>query len=423
MKKKLFPLLALLLTLLWTAANAVSVTDQVTIASIYDAYGKVSTLTDDSTATVWTKSTSYGADLTLSLYGSTVGEIWIRSGHCYSQNYYNHYDRPEVVQVTVWYQANQYTVSTDTYRYRLIDAYRPNTFSANWNGGYQRLLLPKAYTGVTRIELTIESSIQGTGRTGAAITDILLARGSHATATPKSYATSTPRPYTVYVTPSPEPYNPDDYVEYITPRPTEPLVEYITPKPTQTSNVWPITPKPAVTTPLVELITPEPVYPSEYGIIAQLNQRIATRTGPSNDYDEPGSFFSKGDYVRVLGKAWDTENAMWWYQVEFQYSGEWYRAYTPAKRIDLDPALVEMEPDENEGDPREVLYDTRAYYGPGTQYKMYKVSMVYEGSRAEIFCIEGDWAQIEYRDYALDGAPYRRGWIPLAALSDYPFEW
>lgn len=419
-KLHLVPLLALCLLLaLCATASAATMSGQVAIAGVTDAYGAVSTLTDDNTATTWTQQTVGGVDLTLSLYSADVSAIWIRSGHCYSQQYYNHYDRPDVVKVTVWYRANQYTTSSDTYRYRLSDSYRPNTYSSAWNSGYQRLLLPKAYQNVTSIELTIESSISGYGATGATLTDIIVTGGSHATATPRAYATSTPRPYVVYVTPTPNPNQGGGYVEYITPvvntaTPTRGVV-ILTPEPTRTSNV--------------ELLTPVPEtpinYPSLGGIEATLLQRIATRTGPSNNYDEPGTFFSAGDKVKVISKGWDEENALWWFQVEFQYGSDWYRAYTPAYRIDLDPDYVPSEL--TEGDAREVLYDHRVYFGPGEEYKMYKVSMLYEGSRAVIYAYETDpdtgvlWAQIEYHDYAVDED--RRGWVPVEVLSDYPFAW
>lgn len=425
-KVRLFPLLVLaLLCLCLTAASAAEgPANQVYIASITDANGAVTTLTDGSTATTWTKSSSYGADLTINLYSATVGEIWVRNGHCYSQNYYNHYDRPDVIAVTLVYSANRYTTSSVTYRYRMSDSFRPATYSAAWYNGYQRILLPEAVNSVVRIELTIESATQGYGRTGATITDIIVASGSHATPTPYTRATATPRPYVEYITPSPTPY-----VEWITPTPTR-HVTVITPTPTR--NVTVITPQPTKT-PLVQLITPVPQatdtttlptdkYPS-IGVEARLLKTAATRSGPSNDYDEPGSFFDKGTYVNVVSKSWDVENELWWFQLEFQYRDEWMRAYTPDNRVDIDPDLVPTENDE--GDAREVLYDQRVYFGPGEEYKMYKVSMLYKGSRAVIYNYEerGEqiWAQIHYHDYAV--GEDRRGWVPVECLSSWPFPW
>ena len=442
-KTRLIPVLVLLvMALLCVTASAASlyssgITGQTPIASVTDRSGTVTALTDGSTTTVWTKTgTGYSADLTINLYSATVGEIWIRNGHCYSQNYYNHYDRPDVVSVTLYYPANRYTTTSVTYRYRMSDAFRPSTVSSSWNNGYQRLLLPKTYAGVTRIELTIESSITGYGRTGATISDIIVAQGSHATATPKAYATATPRPYVQYVTPTPTPY-----VQWITPTPTRGMVTLITPTPTRgvvslitptpTRYVSLITPTP--TQPAVELITPPAAttppaslptaeYPSE-GVEAKLLKAAATRSGPNNDYDEPGSFFKKGVAVNVVSKAWDPGNELWWFQLEFNYRGEWMRAYTPENRVDLDPDLVPTENDQ--GDPREVLYDQRVYFGPGEEYKMYKTSMLYKESRAVIYGYEEKdgvlWAQIHYHDYAIDED--RRGWVPAECLSSWNYPW
>ena len=434
-KSHLIPLLVILLLSLCASASAASLVgssgpaNQVYIASVTDANGaNVPALTDGSTATTWTKSTSgYGADLTINLYSATVGEIWIRNGHCYSQNYYNHYDRPDVVAVTLWYPANRYTTTSVTYRYRMSDSFRPNTTSSAWNNGYQRILLPQVYSGVTKIELTVESSTQGYGRTGATITDVIVAQGSHATAAPASRVTATPRPYVQYITPTPRVElvtpapNPTRDVTIIVPQATQtpPLVSLITPPPRPQATATPLTPTmPVATTPPITL--PTDPYPS-VGVVARLTKTAATRSGPSNYYDEPGSFFEAGDQVNVVSKAWDPENELWWFQIEFSYRGEWMRAYTPENRIDLDPELVPTENDLS--DSREVLFDHRVYFGPGENYRMYKVSMLYEGSKADVYAVEEIdgvlWAQIHYHDYAI--GENRRGWVPAEVLSTWPF--
>lgn len=402
MKKLRFLLFLLLFLCLCTTAFAVTIPGQQSISSITDENGYVSSLTDDDPTTAWTKSSAADVDLTLTLYRGTVGEIWLRNGYAYTQNWYSHYDRPGQVKVTVYYNANQYTTSYDTYRYTLVDQYRSTSMSANWNSGYQRLLLPKKYTGVTKIELTIENVISGFGHTGATISDIIVAAGSHATATPRAYSTSTPKPYVVYVTPTPGPDD-DPLVEFITPRPTAtaPLVELITPRPTAT--------------PKVEAITPEPVinYPSKGGVIGYSNQRIPTRHGPSLSFSEPGSFFQAGQQVKVISKVWDDNNELWWYQIEFQSGGEWYRAYTTDSRIDVDASKVPVEP--QWGDPldnKKVLTTHKIYYGPGEEYKLLGTLVV--DNRCDVYMIEDGWVQIEYMDYAIEMK--RRGWVPLSVL-------
>ena len=191
MKKLLFlPLMLLVLFALCATAFAAPISGQQTITAVTDMNGGVSALTDDDPATAWVQPGKADPDLVIETYGVSVGEVWIRSGYAYTSNWYNHYDRPAQVKVTVYYQANRYTESYDTYRYTLSDTYDQRTVSATRNTGYQRLLLPKKYTGVTRIELTIESAYKGYGSTGIAIADIAIAGGSHATATPKAYATA-----------------------------------------------------------------------------------------------------------------------------------------------------------------------------------------------------------------------------------------
>ena len=226
-------------------------------------------LLDGNTATAWVRTSAAAPDLSLALSGASVGEIWIRSGYCYNQNYYNSYDRPAAVAVTIWYAYGQQSV---TYRYTLADAFLPTTSSADWSNGYQRLLLPEEYTGVTQIDLTIETVYAGRGNAGAAISDIALAADVHATATPRAYTTATPKPYIAYVTPRPS-TTPTSTVEWITP----------------------------VTTGATETPTPtaEPAYPS-MGVAAALTKRAATRSGPSNRFDEPGSFYNAGDIVNVI---------------------------------------------------------------------------------------------------------------------------
>ena len=422
-KLRILLLLTLSLVCLSAAASAATIPGQQSIASVTDQNGYVAALTDDDPTTAWTQS-GYGApDITLGFYSATVGEIWIRSGYAYTQNWYSHYDRPDTVKVTVYYQANRYTESYDVYRYRLTDAYRPNTQSADWIGGYQRLLLPKQYTGVTRIELTIESVVEGFGRTGATISDLAVAAGSHATATPKARATATPKPYTVYVTPTPGPWTEeddwsgdnwdaeetdyDDYIDYITPRPTAtPYVAVVTTKPTEVPTPTP---------------TPKPIqYPSLGGVTATLTKRMATRSGPSTAFDEPGSFFSAGDEVKVISKTYDEVNRLYWYQVEFQYKNEWYRAYTTDEYVNVNPSLIPDEPALFDPlDSQKILKLTYTNFGPGDSYKTYTYFALYPGANVTIYAIEDGWAQIEYIDYSSAYEPYRRGWVPLDVIYEY----
>ena len=428
MKKLCFLSLFLILLLCLCVPALADIEYPERISYITDGNDYVTALTDNNNTTAWTKQDSYGTDLTLYMNNASVGEIWIRNGYAYSTNYYQHYDRASKVKVTVYYYANQYTESYDTYRYNLTDAFRPNTTNKTWNNGYQRLLLPKQYRNVTKIELTIESVVSGAGRTGATISDIIVAAGSFATATPKSYATATPRPWIVYATSTPGPEKEeDDYVEAITPYPgyddehnddrgdsDYPYVELITPpSPTRTPEVTIITPKP--TAPLVELITPVPtasvVYPSEGGAIGYTKERIPTRYGPSTGYGEPGNFFSAGHEVKVITRTWDETNDLYWYQLEFCYNNEWYRAYTTDYRIEVaDTSLIPNEVLLSEPlDVRRSLVEHPVYYGPGENYK--QIGVLGADKRCPVYNIENGWVQVEYINYA-NNVKYR-GWVPL----------
>lgn len=354
-------------------------------------------LTDGNSATAWVRASAATPDLTLALGGANVGELWIRSGYCYTQNYYNYYDRPATIALTLWYAGGRQSV---TYHYTLQDAFLPTTSNADWSNGYQRLLLPQEYTGVTQIDLTVETVYAGNANAGVAISDIALTSDVHATATPRAYTTATPKPYVAYVTPRPS-ASPTATVEIITPTP-DPAGPTVAP--TVTRAVDP-TPTPAPTA--------EPVFPSK-GVAAALTKTAATRSGPSNRFDEPGSFYSAGDIVNVISKAWDSENGIWWYQIEFNTSDGWMRAYTPANRVDVSSDSIPTETNLN--DTRTVITSGAVYFGPSTSFRKYGWSWIYEGDTATICQIEGKWAQVEYYSYAKNVT--RRGWVKLDTLSD-----
>ena len=149
------------------------------------------------------------------------------------------------------------------------------------------------------------------------------------------------------------------------------------------------------------------------GYVECKEKRAATRSGPSNRFDEPGSFYNAGDIVNVISKAWDSENDIWWYQIEFKTSDGWMRAYTPANRVDVSSDSIPTETNLN--DTRTVITSGAVYFGPSTTYRKYGWSWIYEGDTAIICQIEGSWAQVEYYSYAKDVT--RRGWVKLDTLS------
>lgn len=145
----------------------------------------------------------------------------------------------------------------------------------------------------------------------------------------------------------------------------------------------------------------------------KLRQRIATRTGPGTKYTEPGSFLSKGDYVTVHTKVWDSANRIWWVQAEFSYGGNKYRAYTGSWRMDVDLSNV---PEERALGTVRVTADADAFAGPGWAYAMWN-DTVYRGTSATLYEVEGGYGHIECWN-SRQGKTWRV-WVPLNCLSCY----
>ena len=149
-----------------------------------------------------------------------------------------------------------------------------------------------------------------------------------------------------------------------------------------------------------------------------LNSKLATRTGPGTQYDEPGTFLSAGSTVTVLSKAYDARNEIWWVQVEFSDAGSLYRAYTGAKRFS--GLNLSSLPEEGVIGRCSLKQTVTGYYGPGYRYKAIARG-VPAGSGYNIYGYayteEADFIQIEFYD---SGARcYRRAWIPDWCTDDY----
>ena len=100
-----------------------------------------------------------------------------------------------------------------------------------------------------------------------------------------------------------------------------------------------------------------------------LNARMATRTGPGTQYDEPGTFYKIGDRIRIISLAYD-DNKLPWVQVEVKdWKGNIFRAYTGLKRFN-DISEVEI-PVEIPSLWATVIREATLYHGPGRDYKTY----------------------------------------------------
>ena len=62
--------------------------------------------------------------------------------------------------------------------------------------------------------------------------------------------------------------------------------------------------------------------------------KLATRKGPSTTYEGGGTYSVKNQWIRVLAKAWDKRNGIWWVKCEIPYRKEIRVLWTGYKRFD-----------------------------------------------------------------------------------------
>ena len=76
---------------------------------------------------------------------------------------------------------------------------------------------------------------------------------------------------------------------------------------------------------------------------------LATRAGPGTEYADGGTYSMKGKSVRVLSRAWDERNEIWWVQCEIPYQGTTRVLWTGYKRFDSQSLPLESIPVESPG--------------------------------------------------------------------------
>ena len=151
-------------------------------------------------------------------------------------------------------------------------------------------------------------------------------------------------------------------------------------------------------------------FADSYGI---LNQKMATRTGPSTKYDEPGTFFSgkwKNQRVRVISKV---NTGVWWLQVEFTYNGQLMRAYTGLKRVDN--VNLNSVPTESVIGTCRLSSAVKGYYGPGTQYKAMSYS-VPANRNLDVIMEENGYVLVEF-PYNKKNYEKSRAWVHSSLVS------
>ena len=319
---------------------------------------------DDTVSTCWsyTAWTSTGQDdipeATFYFNGETLAEIWLRAGNQASLEEYWGNAFPSKVRVRLWQNGGTYV----DYTYQLDDYFQPGVITQDWQNGYQRLALPQAVPGVNRAEFFIPEWRSGsTNAYNVCISDILFASSGSGTGYVSPGYPSTPG----------VPSGPSN-----------------TGSPSSSAN-----------------------HSTGNGVDAPLLMRMATRSGPSTNYDGLGSYFTEGDWVTVMTKAYDKRNGIWWVQVEFKYQGTPRRAYTGVKRVDVD---LDFIPEEYAICQAHVDYACDAYYGPGTSFSRHK-NPIPAGTFGTVFNTENGFAQLEFQD----GSNKRRVWLPTDALTMY----
>ena len=144
---------------------------------------------------------------------------------------------------------------------------------------------------------------------------------------------------------------------------------------------------------------------------APLLMKLATRSGPGTQYDEPGTFFGSNwqdTIVRVLGRYWD--GSIWWVQVDFSNGGKAsYRVWTGLKRVDVNiDRLQEVYPS-GQGT---VSSTSETYRGPGGKYARAKVTI--NGWKDVVsYGRENGYVEVEFEQ---SGKLYRV-WVPEAVTS------
>ena len=158
-------------------------------------------------------------------------------------------------------------------------------------------------------------------------------------------------------------------------------------------------------------------YTDYANVRATLNRRMATRTGPGTQYDEPGTF-PQSTSVRAMSKAWDSRNEIWWIQVRFTYQGAEYTAYTGLKRFD--GLSLNSLPNESVIGSCSTSRSIEAYYAPSDNAARMSrnvpagVSCTIYGY---VYGSYGDYIQIEFYDYGIQ--KWRRAWVKDWAVDDY----
>ncbi len=82
------------------------------------------------------------------------------------------------------------------------------------------------------------------------------------------------------------------------------------------------------------------------GILGLTIDKLATRKGPGTQYEGGGTYSVKGQWIKVLSRAYDKRNGIWWVKCEIPYHGETRVLWTGWKRFDHSTINLEDLPEE-----------------------------------------------------------------------------
>ncbi len=339
-----------------TAAE-VSFTNRIMPMSVIasENVGEAYKLLDNNGATAWIFSrTIRPATLKFAFDRQNIQGVWIRSGDYSNEAQYRFYDRALFANVLVTTAQGR----TEEYIFNIAERYDASTNNSTWKNGYQLFSFGNVINDVVSVDMTLLSFEEGTGRSGK------LAVSDAAFTSTASITSNVTRVY-------------DD-----TPQ-----------APSAGSEILGLT-------------------PGRTDQVVTLLKRLATRSGPSTNYDEDlGSFFKGGESIRVINKAWDHRNDRYWVQVEFtDERGRFLRAYTGIQRVNITQDQLPTESVLYEG--RYTSGTAKAYTGPGTQYFAYRFT-VPGGTYCDVIMIENGYALIEFAGGPKD---YRRVWVEASVV-------
>ena len=144
-----------------------------------------------------------------------------------------------------------------------------------------------------------------------------------------------------------------------------------------------------------------------YGLAAQ---KLATRNGPGTTYDEKGTYNVAGQYIKVLSRAWDSRNGIWWVKCEIPYRGEIRVLWTGYKRFDSSTLPLESIPVEGQ----QPVPQPQNWGDWNSVYRSFVTYETYLASNLEYYNTEtSGWYEIAYGLYDMD-----RNGIPELIISN-----